>query len=270
MWINEITTEDKEQQSRLKANCHFPKHIGIIMDGNGRWAEQRNLNRLEGHRMGIESVRDIVKATSQLGIPYLTLYSFSIENWNRPAEEVNGLMQLLEYYLRKEVAELHKNNVRIKTIGKTNALPLVVQNLLYDAIEKTKHNTGLTLTLALSYSARWDIARATQLIAMDYKLGKITFDEINEANFSKYLTTKDLPDIDLLIRTSGELRLSNFMLWEMAYGEIYITDKYWPDFRRDELYKAIESYSKRERRFGRISKQITKPKSETIKLKQWN
>lgn len=270
MWINEITSEDKEQQSLLKANYSLPKHIGIIMDGNGRWAEQRGWNRLEGHRMGIESVRDIVKASSQLGIEYLTLYSFSIENWNRPAEEVSGLMQLLEYYLRKEVADLHKNNVRIKTIGKTTSLPLIVQNLLFDGIEKTKHNTGLTLTLALSYSARWDIARATQLIAMDYKLGKISPEEINEKNFSKYLTTKDLPDVDLLIRTSGELRLSNFMLWEMAYGEIYITDKYWPDFRRDELYKAIQSFSKRERRFGRITKQIINKSSAQTKVKQWN
>lgn len=264
MWLNELTVEDKERQNSLKSKYSIPRHIGIIMDGNGRWAEQRGWNRLEGHRVGIESVRDIVKASSQLGVEYLTLYSFSIENWNRPADEVNGLMQLLEYYLRKEVADLHKNNVRIKSIGKLTALPLVVQNLLYEAIERTKHNTGLTLTLALSYSARWDIVRATQLISMDYKLGKIAPEEINEKTFARYLSTKDLPDIDLLIRTSGELRLSNFMLWEMAYGEIYITDKYWPDFRRDELYKAIESYSKRERRFGRISKQVRSENSQNF------
>lgn len=270
MWINEITSEDKEQQSLLKKNFSLPKHIGIIMDGNGRWAEQRNLNRLEGHRVGIESVRDIVKTSSQLGIEYLTLYSFSIENWNRPAEEVNGLMQLLEYYLRKEINDLHKNNVRINTIGKTTSLPLVVQNLLFEGIEKTKHNTGLILTLALSYSARWDIVRAAQLLAMDYKLGKINPEDINEKNFSKYLSTKDLPDIDLLIRTSGELRLSNFMLWEMAYGEIYISEKYWPDFRRDELYKSIQSYAGRERRYGRISKQVANSRNNTIKVKQWN
>jgi len=256
MWINELTPEDSNIQEILKSKGKLPQHIGIIMDGNGRWAESQNLNRLEGHRMGIESVRDIVKACSQIGIEYLTLYSFSIENWNRPVEEVNGLMMLLEYYLRKEVDDLHKNKVRIKTIGKTNSLPLSVQTLLYEAIEKTSKNTGLTMTLALSYSGRWDIVRAVQLLALDARSGKLSPEDINDNLFSSYLTTKDLPDVDLLIRTSGELRLSNFMLWEMAYGEFFITEKYWPDFRRNDLYDAINSFMLRERRFGKTSKQI--------------
>jgi undecaprenyl diphosphate synthase len=256
MWINELTPEDSNIQDTLKTKGKLPQHIGIIMDGNGRWAESKNLNRLEGHRMGIESVRDIVKACSQIGIEYLTLYSFSIENWNRPVEEVNGLMLLLEYYLRKEVDELHKNKVRIKTIGKTNSLPMSVQTLLYEAIEKTSKNTGLTMTLALSYSGRWDIVRAVQLLALDARSGKLSPEDINEKLFSSYLTTKDLPDVDLLIRTSGELRLSNFMLWEMAYGEFFISEKYWPDFRRNDLYDAINSFMLRERRFGKTSKQI--------------
>jgi undecaprenyl diphosphate synthase len=257
MWINELTAADKQLQNDLLSKVKLPRHIGIIMDGNGRWAESKEWNRLKGHREGVESVRDIVKACSQMGVKYLTLYSFSIENWNRPSEEVNGLMKLLEYYLKKEVADLHKNNVRIKTIGKTNSLPLMIQNLLFESIEKTKANTGLTLALALSYSSRWDIVQATQLISLDLKLGRIAFEDINENLFPKYLSTKDLPDVDLLIRTSGELRLSNFMLWEMAYGEIVITDKLWPDFRRDELYSSLESYAKRERRYGKTSGQVS-------------
>ncbi len=256
MWIDELTPEDSSNQEIIKAKGRLPVHIGIIMDGNGRWAESKNLNRLEGHRMGIESVRDIVKASSQIGVKYLTLYSFSIENWNRPIDEVNGLMFLLEYYLRQEITELHKNNVRIKTIGKTNSLPNSIQTLLFNAIEKTHRNTGLTMTLALSYSGRWDILQAIQLLTLDVRSGKLSPEDVNEKLFSSYLSTKDLPDVDMLIRTSGELRLSNFMLWEMAYGEIFITEKYWPDFRRDDLYLAIENYINRERRFGRTSKQV--------------
>ncbi|HPD33761.1 MAG TPA: isoprenyl transferase [Bacteroidota bacterium] len=268
MWHNELSQEDKNLQLQIQEKGKLPQHIGIIMDGNGRWAEGQGLSRYEGHRQGIESVRDIVKACSQLGIEYLTLYSFSIENWNRPAEEVNGLMQLLELYLRKEVAELHENKVRIKTIGKTSALPTGVQELLFNAIELTKKNKGLTLTLALSYSSRWDIVRALQMIALDVRSGKLSPEDITEELFASYLQTRDLPDVDLLIRTSGELRLSNFMLWEMAYGEIFITDKLWPDFRREDLYEALKDYAKRERRFGKTSKQI---KSEILNFsKFWN
>lgn len=268
MWHNELSPDDKDLQSQIREKGKLPHHIGIIMDGNGRWAERQGLSRYEGHRQGIESVRDIVKSCSQLGIEFLTLYSFSIENWNRPFQEVKGLMQLLELYLRKEVAELHENKVRIKTIGKTSSLPTVIQDLLYNSIDLTKKNKGLTLTLALSYSGRWDIVRALQMIALDVRSGKLSPEDISEDLFASYLQTRDLPDVDLLIRTSGELRLSNFLLWEMAYGEIFITDKLWPDFRREDLYEAINNYSHRERRFGKTSNQIA---SEKINLSQfWN
>lgn len=268
MWHNELSPDDKDLQLQIREKGKLPHHIGIIMDGNGRWAEQKGLSRYEGHRQGIESVRDIVKACSQLGIEFLTLYSFSIENWNRPADEVNGLMQLLELYLRREVAELNENKVRIKTIGKTSSLPPSVQELLYHSIDLTKKNKGLTLTLALSYSGRWDIVRALQMIALDVRSGKLSPEDISEDLFAFYLQTRDLPDVDLLIRTSGELRLSNFMLWEMAYGEIFITEKFWPDFRREDLYDALKDYTHRERRFGKTSKQIAIEKTNFTKF--WN
>lgn len=265
MWKNEISPEEQRIFDSIKSKGKFPKHIGIIMDGNGRWAESQGLNRLEGHRVGIESVRDIVKASSQIGIKYLTLYSFSIENWNRPIEEVNGLMFLLEYYLKAELDELHRNNVKFGTIGKTNSLPPSIQKLIFENTERTRRNTGLNLTLALSYSGRWDIIRAIQLMTLDVRSGKLSPEDITEKLFSSYLSTNSIPDVDLLIRTSGELRLSNFMLWEMAYGEIIVTDKYWPDFRRSDLLNAIEDFSQRERRFGKTSKQISN-ESESIHL----
>lgn len=255
-WNEEKTPEDQILQEDLKKSGKLPAHIAIIMDGNGRWALEKNLPRLEGHRQGIESVRDIVKAASQIGIKYLTLYAFSLENWKRPASEVNGLMKLLEIYLRQEIDELHRNNVRLKTIGKISSLPKVVQKLLKNSIEKTKNNNGLTLTLALSYSGRWDILRAVQMIGLDIRRGRISPEDINEELFSSYLLTNDLPDADLLIRTSGEMRLSNFLLWEMAYGEIYITNNYWPEFRRIDFYNAIKDFMNRERRFGKTSQQI--------------
>jgi undecaprenyl diphosphate synthase len=226
------------------------------MDGNGRWAVERGLPRTAGHQEGIESVRDIVKAASQLGVRYLTLYAFSIENWKRPVSEVGVLMKLLELYLKKELDELHRNGVRLMTIGRQSSLPKSIQKLLHNAIETTKDNTGLTLTLALSYSGRWDIVRAVQMIALDVRRGKVSPEDITEDTFSRYLQTYAIPDPDLLIRTSGEMRLSNFLLWEMAYGEMYITDKYWPQFRRNELYEALLDYMKRERRFGKTSDQI--------------
>ena len=251
-WINEQSTDDKEIQSQLKSLGKLPKHIAVIMDGNGRWAVEKGLSRTEGHREGIESVRDIVKASSQMGIEYITLYAFSIENWKRPASEVSILMKLLEYFLKAELNDLHKNNVRIFTIGKTNSLPKTIQKLLYDAMELTKENTGLTLTLALSYSGRWDIVRAVQMIALDVRRGKVSPEDISDELFSSYLQTSNLPDPDLLIRTSGEIRVSNFLLWQIAYAEMFFTKTMWPDFTSDELDEIIKNFKQRERRFGGI------------------
>ena len=261
-WNEQQSKSDKEKQLSLSEIGKLPKHIAIIMDGNGRWAVERGLPRIAGHKQGIESVRDIVKASSQIGIKYLTLYAFSLENWKRPVSEVTGLMKLLEIYLRQEIDELDANNVRLNSIGKMNSLPKVVQKLLKNSIERTKNNTGLTLTLALSYSGRWDIVRAVQMAGLDIRRGKISPEDINEDIFSSYLQTHNMPDADLLIRTSGEMRLSNFLLWEMAYGEIYITNNYWPEFRREDLYEAIENYVHRERRFGKTSLQIAKEQNE--------
>jgi undecaprenyl diphosphate synthase len=255
-WHLAQSSDDKQQQLELAASGKLPKHVAIIMDGNGRWAQHRGMNRANGHREGIESVRDIVKASSLLGVQYLTLYAFSMENWRRPQTEVNILMELLSHFLKAETEELHRNGVRLQTIGKTNALPRAVQKQLFESIERTKENTGLTLTLALSYSSRWDITRAVQMLALDVRRGKLSPEDLTEERFASYLQTHTMPDPDLLIRTSGELRLSNFLLWEMAYAEIYVTDKLWPDFRRDALYEAIASYTQRERRFGKTSQQI--------------
>ncbi|MBL7998307.1 MAG: isoprenyl transferase [Candidatus Kapabacteria bacterium] len=243
-------------QQALHASGRLPQHIAIIMDGNGRWAQSQSLPRLAGHKQGVETVRDIVKASSQTGIKYLTLYAFSLENWKRPQTEVRGLMKLLEHYLNKEVDELHKNNVRITAIGKLNALPKNVLTLLQAAIERTATNDGLTLCLALSYGARWDIVRATQLLALDVRRGKLSPEDITEESFSSYLTTGSIPDPDLVIRTSGELRISNFLLWEIAYAELYVTQKNFPEFARTDLYEALLSYTQRERRFGLISSQL--------------
>jgi len=261
-WIKQQSEDDRHVQSQIKGLGQIPRHLAVIMDGNGRWAVDRALTRTEGHREGIESVRDIVKASAQLGVEYLTLYAFSIENWKRPAAEVTILMKLLEHFLRIELNELHENNVRIQTIGKTNSLPKTIQKLLFNSIEKTKENSGLTLTLALSYSGRWDIVRAVQMIALDVRRGKVSPEDLNDVLFSSYLQTNNLPDPDLLIRTSGEMRLSNFLLWELAYSEIYITNKFWPEFRRNDLYDALFSFLKRERRFGQTSDQLNVTKTK--------
>ncbi len=256
-WHSEQDIDDKLVQQELLKEGLLPKHLAVIMDGNGRWATEKNLSRTEGHKEGIESVRDIVKASSQIGIQHLTLYVFSIENWKRPISEVGILMKLLEHFLKIELEDLHNNNVRISSIGKLSSLPKIIQKLLQSAINTTKENTGLNLTLALSYSGRWDIVRAVQMLALDVRRGKVSPEDISEKLFSDYLQTNSMPDPDLLIRTSGEMRLSNFLLWELAYSEIYITDKYWPEFRRNDLYLALENYMKRERRFGKTSAQLS-------------
>ncbi len=266
-WQLELEDEDRKIQDELISLGKLPKHVAVIMDGNGRWAVEKGFSRTQGHREGIESVRDIVKVSSQLGVKNLTLYAFSIENWKRPTTEVNVLMTLLESFLKSEIEELHQNNVKLTAIGKISSLPKVVQRLLHNSYEKTKNNDGLTLTLALSYSGRWDIIQAVQMIALDIRRGTISPEDIDEEKFSSYLNTKDFPDPDLLIRTSGEMRLSNFLLWEMAYSEIYITEKYWPEFRRNDFYEAIINYTQRERRFGKISAQINedeKPKNTSL------
>ncbi len=247
---------DKKIQDRLKQTGNLPRHIAIIMDGNGRWAKRRGLPRVAGHREGINSVRDIVEACGQLGIEVLTLYTFSLENWKRPKEEVSYLMTLLVRTIKREISDLQKNNVRLMIIGHTEDLPDLTRKSLEDGVEKTKNNTGLKLVLALSYGGRREILDAVQKIGEKIARGEISPADIDETLFSQNLYTAGLPDPDLLIRTSGELRVSNFLLWQMAYTEMYITDVFWPDFRRKELYEAISVYQKRERRFGLVSEQV--------------
>ena len=234
----------------------LPKHIAIIMDGNGRWAKERGKPRLFGHRSAIESVRAVNEACAELGVPYLTLYAFSTENWNRPGDEVGGLMNLLGQTIKNETKTLLKNSIRLEAIGDLNRLPQLNREQLNGAIEATKHCTRMTLTLALSYSSRWEITDASRRMAQDVKDGKLQPDDITENTISSYLVTANMPDPELLIRTSGELRISNFMLWQLAYSELYFTNKYWPDFRKDDLYEAILDYQHRERRFGKTSEQI--------------
>ena len=233
----------------------MPQHVAIIMDGNGRWAREKGLTRVEGHGHGAKRVEEIVQAASDLGIPYLTLYSFSKENWTRPQQEVSFIMNLLAEQLEKKLDNLHAKNVVFNTIGNIADLPQGVAKKVYEAMEKTKDNTGLTLTCAFSYSSRLEMVGACKKIAERVRAGEVKVEAIDEALFSDHLDTAGLPDPDLLIRTSGEMRISNFLLWQISYSEIYVTSKYWPDFDRNEFQKAIEDYQKRERRFGNISAQ---------------
>lgn len=258
-------SEDREIQQNLMKSGNIPQHVAIIMDGNGRWAKERGMSRISGHKKGVESVRDIVEACGQLNIKYLTIYAFSTENWKRPQDEVSMLMRLLVKALKDETDALHENNVRLITIGDIASLPKEVQRELADAIEKTKNNTGLTLNLALSYSGRWDILRAVKKVSLDVRSGKISPEDIDESYFSSQMSTCGIPDPDLLIRTSGELRISNFLLWQLAYTEMFISPCYWPAFRRNNLYEAIHAYQKRERRFGLVSEQLPKGKSSRRK-----
>jgi undecaprenyl diphosphate synthase len=246
----------QQQSDEIKKKGPIPGHIAIIMDGNGRWARSKGLPRIAGHRAGVETVREIVRECSRLDVQYLTLYTFSTENWKRPKSEVSTLMRLLLNTLKKEIQELHENDVRLTTIGDLNALPAGVAEQLRESVETTKTNSGLVLNLALSYSGRWELLEASKKIAADAAAGNLKPDEITESVFSNYLTTKNIPDPDLLIRSSGEFRVSNFLLWQIAYSEIFITKVYWPEFRREHLHEAILDYQRRERRFGKVSEQI--------------
>jgi undecaprenyl diphosphate synthase len=234
----------------------LPRHIAIIMDGNGRWAKERGEDRVHGHYEGVVSVREIVDACGEIGIGYLTLYAFSAENWNRPKEEVDALMELLVNTIRKEVDELKKNNVRMHVIGDFESLPEICRVELNEAIEITASNTGLNLVLALSYSSRDEIARAARLIAEQVQAGKLKCEEINDELIGRHLYTSGFPDPELMIRTSGECRISNFLLYQLAYSELYFTNVHWPDFRKPHLHEALLNYQQRERRFGKTSEQI--------------
>jgi undecaprenyl diphosphate synthase len=235
---------------------NLPKHIAIIMDGNGRWAKKKGALRIFGHKNAVQSVKETAETCAELGVEYLTLYAFSTENWSRPQEEVSALMQLLVSTIRSEIKTLNKNNIRLLTIGNIKDLPDSCQRELQEAKDITKNNTKLNLVLALSYSGRWEIMEAIKNIALEVKENNIDPLQINEIFLQKHLNTHDMPDPELLIRTSGEMRISNFLLWQIAYAELYFTEVLWPDFRKEHLYNAIISYQKRERRFGKISEQM--------------
>ncbi len=250
--MNRIPMDLKSQidQNRL------PKHVAIIMDGNGRWAKQRGRPRIFGHKHGVTSVREIAEAAAELGIEYLTLYAFSTENWKRPKFETDALMTLLLQTINKETKTLNKNNIRLRTIGDLESLPGKIRKQLIKAIENTAGNTQMTLLLALSYSSRWELVNAVKKIVGRVEEGKLKVESLNQDVFGQYLETADVPDPELLIRTSGEYRISNFLLWQIAYAELYFTSKLWPDFRKDDLYEALIDFQNRERRFGKISEQI--------------
>ena len=235
---------------------NLPRHIAIIMDGNGRWAQEKGEDRLYGHLHGVESVRDIVEGASELAIEYLTLYAFSTENWNRPEEEVSGLMEILVDTIRQEVPTLNKNNIKLHVIGDMEMLPPNAKKELQEALDETAQNTGLNLIMALSYSSRWELVNATRKIAEKVLSGHLLPNDITEETIQNHLTTKEFPDPELMIRTSGEYRISNFLLFQLAYSELYFTNTLWPDFRKENLYEALLDYQQRERRFGKTGAQI--------------
>lgn len=245
-----MSLKDKIDMMRL------PSHIAIIMDGNGRWAKEKGEDRLYGHLHGVESVRNIVEGAAELGIKYLTLYAFSTENWDRPEYEVSGLMELLVDTIHNEVPTLNKNNIKLHVIGDINMLPDAAKNELKEALKETSVNTGLNLIMALSYSSRWEIVNAVKQIASDVKDGKLEAGDITQEVLRQYLTTNAFPDPELMIRTSGEYRISNFLLYQLAYAELYFTNTRWPDFRKNNLYEAIIDFQQRERRFGKTSSQV--------------
>ncbi len=234
----------------------LPRHIAVIMDGNGRWAKERGKPRVFGHHSGVTAVREVTEAAAELGVEYMTLYAFSTENWNRPAIEVTALMMLLVETIHKEVATLNKNNIRLKAIGDLSKLPEKTYKVLREGIEKTKNNTRMTLVLALNYSAKWEILHAIQNISKQVADKSILPEQINEDVFEQHLSTQGMPDPELMIRTSGEHRISNFLLWQLAYAEFYFTETFWPDFRKDDFYKAIIDFQNRERRFGKTGEQV--------------
>lgn len=247
-----MNLKDKIDRTKL------PQHIAIIMDGNGRWAKKKGNQRIFGHRNGVKAVREAVEGAGEIGVKYLTLYAFSTENWSRPKQEIDALMSLLVSTLNSESKTLMDNNVRLRSIGDINGLPKDVQRNLSEIIKKTENNSGLTLILALNYSARWEIVNAVKNLLSDANKIIIDSEKINNVFFEKYLNTYGIPDPDLLIRTSGEYRISNFLIWQIAYTELYFTEVLWPDFNKDELYSAIINYQKRERRFGKTSEQLKK------------
>ncbi|MCH2021311.1 MAG: isoprenyl transferase [Saprospiraceae bacterium] len=249
-----------ELKDKIDLN-NLPQHVAIIMDGNGRWAKQQGKPRVFGHKNGVQSVREVTEAGAEMGIKYMTLYAFSTENWNRPKYEVTALMTLLVSTIRKEIATLNKNSIQLKTIGNIEMLPKAAQNELLEAIESTKNNSRMTLILALSYSSKSEIIDAVKTITKNAVNGKIKIQDINEESLTNALYTREFPDPELMIRTSGEKRISNFLLWQLAYSELYFTPVFWPDFRKNHFYEAILNYQNRERRFGMTSEQIDRTKS---------
>ncbi len=235
----------------------LPKHIAVIMDGNGRWAKKHGKPRVFGHKNGIKAVREISEAAAEIGIQYLTLYAFSTENWNRPKLEINALMHLLIETVRNEISTLNENDIRLSAVGDLHSLPAKTYNALIEGMEKTKNNKRMVLTLALNYSSRWEITEAVKSLVKDIKSGEIDEKDIDDKLFENYLKTHDIPDPEMLIRTSGEYRISNYLLWQIAYAELYFTDIFWPDFRKNHLFEAIINFQNRERRFGKTSEQLS-------------
>ncbi|MFC2134022.1 isoprenyl transferase [Bacteroidota bacterium] len=253
----DLSEADLRAIEEVRKLGNIPQHIAIIMDGNGRWAKKRGLPRVAGHQKGVESVRQVVETCTRLGVKYLTLYTFSTENWNRPKDEVSTLMRLIVQALQKETGTLNENNIKLSAIGNTNELPEIVQKELKEAFDKTAGNSQMVLNLALSYSGRWELLEAIRNISKMYKEDKIRSEDITEDLISSQLTTKEMPDPELLIRSGGEMRISNFLLWQIAYSEIFVSDVLWPNFKSKDLIEAIKNYQKRERRFGLVSEQLS-------------